>query len=390
VSERMMRRAEGAGSILSGNGGASASGWVPVDVLGRMVRIRYAGLASEAVFDVPDGVGIRRMVMGIGMSPLADLVWAALPAARRGLADQLNDQLDDAAYYDRRLITPSPYSAAKAVRSALERAVAGLPATAPEVARCAAVVRQVVELDRALGRMYLYVLQSEFVEQLDDGVLQRLRAVDADAAAELDALVSGVAVEPPPYDPTAPFRPLAPDGAIGRGWLEVEVRPEARVVRTRYGGVLSTAVFRVGPVDLERPESDIYLGPYPEALWEAVPDARPMLRELVGRELDTATLEERTPDALPPDQVCVEFLRQVIEPAFAVMAEDRMSFEECCVVVGELIAVATELGGPHLTALRERVCRPLAREPFRSAIATTAPDRLADIERFLARTQQTE
>lgn len=275
------------------------------------------------------------------------------------------------------------------MRSALTRATAGLPATVAEAKRCAAVVRQVAELDRALGRASQYVLQSEFIEHLDDGVRQRLRTVDPVAAAELAELIPGVAVEAPPYDPTPPFRPLAADSALGRGWLEVEVRPGARVVRTRYGGSLSTAVFRVAPVDLNRRNSDIYLGPFPEVMWWLAPEARAMLRRLVRSELDLAILEGRTLNALSPDEACVEFFRQVIEPAFAVADADEMLFGECFNAVGELIAVARELGGPHMTALRKRVCQPLAREPFRTALAARAPDRLVGIEQFLAQTGPT-
>jgi hypothetical protein len=355
--------------------------WVPVP--GRMVRIRYAGLVSHALIDLPGDGGVSQS-MEMSLGPAEDMLWVVLPEARDALADELNSLMEGAIDYDQCLTLASWYTPIRALREVVEEAMTGVPAGQPMASRSCLALRRMVELSECLGDYYLGPIQAQFHEHMDDAVWDVLRTFDPELAADLTALSPGVARKRG-QDPLPPVQPLAPDSELGRGWLEVELRRGRRLVRTRFGGIISASAFSVGSSDRELKLADIGIGPFEDALWVSLPEFRPTLHQFVRRELNEAMAAERALRALPQEVVCRRLFDRVLRPALGGSPHDQKLVQQCLDAVHELTLIADEIGHPQGGALRREICEPLVGGSFRGVLAGQDPERLAEFERFLDR-----
>jgi hypothetical protein len=355
--------------------------WVPLT--GSAVRIRYAGLVSRALVDLPGDGGVSQS-MEMSLGPAEDMLWVVLPEGRDALADELNSLMEGAIDYDRFLTHASWYTPIRALREAVEDAMAKLPAGRLAATRSCAALRQMIELSQHLGNYYLKPLQDQFHEHMGDGTVDILRTFDPELAAELRALAPDVALGRR-HDSLPPVRPLAPDSELGRGWLEVEVRPDRRIVRTRYGGTISAVGFSIGSAGSDLALADIGIGPFEDTLWVLLPEFRPALHQFVRRELSEAMAAERTLRALPQDAVCGRLFDVVLRPVLSGAWESPGPVQRCLNAVHELIVIADEVGDTQRDALRREICEPLVGEPFRGTLAGQSPERLAEFERFMNR-----
>jgi len=124
-------------------------GWVEVDAgAERVAVVRHGGLVSWALLNVAPEPIERPMDLGLG--PLADLVWAWLPAARLALMELAITELDAAILEDR-----SPWAVpGSAVAAVLPGPVRELSDRGPDsVAAVGRLLRRLIEVDaRTTGR----------------------------------------------------------------------------------------------------------------------------------------------------------------------------------------------------------------------------------------------
>ncbi len=356
--------------------------WVEIPASGGMpAKVRYSGLVARAVFDIPLE-GIDSQVVGLTLGPLQDLLWVALPESRRTIQSVVENEIADALSHDRRVLSISSRTASWELwYELLQPNLAGLPATGRSLRDLFRVLRQVMELDTVLGHSYLDALREGVFERLVPDDPFGLSSFAPDLAMEL----ASWATISPPRDPfAAPSRSLAvPFGAVGRGWLEVAVRPGRRVVCLRYGDIVSTAVFHVLPVDLNRRVMEFGLDPFADLLWELLPESRPVVQALVTQELRSAIDDDRALRSLPVVELCRELFRKVVRPALNGFPACVDVAVRSLNVVRHLLDLAVSLDGSRASVLRDEICDPLAHMPYRPVVAELDPTLLRRIQGFL-------